>query len=190
MRMGPITAWATGFDRTTDTGKAGLSNPTGVITSRNAHAQFTNELRRVTSMIMPGQASALAEVLAKARSVTHGTEQDREDRHRKREPSGACHKRRRRHVRSHEACNSENTAAVIAGSDADEVRERVIAQLPEELFPGSARSGWWMKTVQLDLEAKETSEGQILIKLMAASESNGSEARGPPTSSAPRSTGK
>jgi len=40
------------------------------------------------------------------------------------------------------------------GLTADEVRERVIAQLPEELFPGGARSGWWMKTVQLDLEAK------------------------------------
>jgi hypothetical protein len=35
-----------------------------------------------------------------------------------------------------------------------EVRDRVVAHLPEELFPGGAKSGWWMKAVQLDLEAK------------------------------------
>lgn len=35
-----------------------------------------------------------------------------------------------------------------------EVQERVIAHLPEELFPGGAKTGWWAKTVQLDLEAK------------------------------------
>jgi len=35
-----------------------------------------------------------------------------------------------------------------------EVQERVIAHLPEELFPGGAKAGWWTKAVQLDLEAK------------------------------------
>ena len=35
-----------------------------------------------------------------------------------------------------------------------EVQDRVIAHLPESLFPGGATSGWWMKAVQLDLEAK------------------------------------
>ena len=35
-----------------------------------------------------------------------------------------------------------------------EVQERVIAHLPEELFPGGAKTGWWAKTVPLDLEAK------------------------------------
>lgn len=35
-----------------------------------------------------------------------------------------------------------------------EVRERVIAHLPDELFPDGAKAGWWAKTVQLDLEAK------------------------------------
>ena len=35
-----------------------------------------------------------------------------------------------------------------------EVQYRVLAHLPEELFPGGAKSGWWMKAVQLDLEAK------------------------------------
>ena len=28
------------------------------------------------------------------------------------------------------------------------------AHLPEELFPGGAKAGWWAKAVQLDLEAK------------------------------------
>jgi hypothetical protein len=35
-----------------------------------------------------------------------------------------------------------------------EIRQRVNAHLPEELFPKGARAGWWAKTVQLDLEAK------------------------------------
>jgi hypothetical protein len=35
-----------------------------------------------------------------------------------------------------------------------EIQERVIAELPEKLFPGGAKAGWWAKTVQLDLEAK------------------------------------
>jgi hypothetical protein len=35
-----------------------------------------------------------------------------------------------------------------------EVQDRVVAHLPEDLFPGGAKSGWWMKAVQLDLEAK------------------------------------
>ena len=40
------------------------------------------------------------------------------------------------------------------GLTAEEIQERVIAHLPEELFPGGAKAGWWTKTVQLDLEAK------------------------------------
>lgn len=35
-----------------------------------------------------------------------------------------------------------------------EVHDRIVAHLPENLFPGGAKSGWWMKAVQLDLEAK------------------------------------
>ena len=35
-----------------------------------------------------------------------------------------------------------------------EVQDRVLTHLPENLFPGGAKSGWWMKAVQLDLEAK------------------------------------
>ena len=35
-----------------------------------------------------------------------------------------------------------------------EIQEKVIEFLPETLFPNGAKSGWWAKTVQLDLEAK------------------------------------
>ena len=35
-----------------------------------------------------------------------------------------------------------------------EIGARLAPHLPEDLFPGSARAGWWAKTVQLDLEAK------------------------------------
>ena len=34
------------------------------------------------------------------------------------------------------------------------LEEAVLAHLPEDLFPGGAKVGWWTKTVQLDLEAK------------------------------------
>ncbi len=40
------------------------------------------------------------------------------------------------------------------GLTLDEIRDRLIAHLPPELFPGGAKAGWWAKTVQLDLEAK------------------------------------
>lgn len=35
-----------------------------------------------------------------------------------------------------------------------QMREAVVPHLPEELYPGGAKVGWWSKTVQLDLEAK------------------------------------
>lgn len=35
-----------------------------------------------------------------------------------------------------------------------ELRERILPHLPDELFPGGATAGWWVKAVQLDLEAK------------------------------------
>jgi hypothetical protein len=40
------------------------------------------------------------------------------------------------------------------GLTQSEIREAVIAHLPEDLFPGGAKAGWWAKTVQLDQEAK------------------------------------
>ena len=35
-----------------------------------------------------------------------------------------------------------------------EMKEAVVPHLPQELFPGGSKAGWWAKTVQLDLEAK------------------------------------
>lgn len=36
-----------------------------------------------------------------------------------------------------------------------EIRNAVIAHLPKELYPNGAKSDWWSKLVQLDLEAKD-----------------------------------
>jgi hypothetical protein len=35
-----------------------------------------------------------------------------------------------------------------------ELKSRALPHLPEVLFPGGAKAGWWIKSVQLDLEAK------------------------------------
>lgn len=40
------------------------------------------------------------------------------------------------------------------GLTAAEIQAEVKPQLPDTLFPGGKTSGWWMKCVQLDLEAK------------------------------------
>lgn len=39
-----------------------------------------------------------------------------------------------------------------------EIRERIGPHLPQELYPGGAKAGWWLKAVQLDLEAKGSIE--------------------------------
>lgn len=36
-----------------------------------------------------------------------------------------------------------------------EMFEAILPHLPEDLWPGGAKAGWWAKCVQLDLEAKE-----------------------------------
>lgn len=43
---------------------------------------------------------------------------------------------------------------VSPGLTAAEILDGVLPHLPEELFPQGAKAGWWMKGVQLDLEAK------------------------------------
>ena len=35
-----------------------------------------------------------------------------------------------------------------------QAQEKLIPLLPQDLFPAGAKSGWWLKTTQLDLEAK------------------------------------
>lgn len=36
-----------------------------------------------------------------------------------------------------------------------EAKEALLPHLPDELFPAGAKAGWWLKAVQLDLEAKK-----------------------------------
>jgi hypothetical protein len=35
-----------------------------------------------------------------------------------------------------------------------QILDAVVARLPDDVFPGGAKAGWWSKAVQLDLEAK------------------------------------
>jgi hypothetical protein len=35
-----------------------------------------------------------------------------------------------------------------------EILAAMLEHLPQDLFPGGAKAGWWAKSVQLDLEAK------------------------------------
>ncbi len=40
------------------------------------------------------------------------------------------------------------------GLNAVALKTALLPALPEALFPGGATAGWWLKCVQLDLEAK------------------------------------
>ncbi|MEQ1943549.1 hypothetical protein ABMA32_14135 [Mesorhizobium sp. VNQ89] len=40
------------------------------------------------------------------------------------------------------------------GMKVAELQKGVLKNLPDELFPGGATAGWWVKAVHLDLEAK------------------------------------
>lgn len=42
------------------------------------------------------------------------------------------------------------------GLTAAEMMEAVLPLLPDTLFLGGAKAGWWMKGVQLDLEARKS----------------------------------
>ena len=44
--------------------------------------------------------------------------------------------------------------ATAPGLTQTEMREVVVPHLAEELFPAGSKAGWWVKAVQLDLEAK------------------------------------
>ena len=43
-----------------------------------------------------------------------------------------------------------------SGLTVAQLQSQVLAHLPQDLFPGGDKSGWWVKAVQLDLEAKAT----------------------------------
>lgn len=40
------------------------------------------------------------------------------------------------------------------GLDVPGIKSAVLPLLPQDLFPGGDKAGWWIKCVQLDLEAK------------------------------------
>ena len=40
------------------------------------------------------------------------------------------------------------------GLTESQIRQAVLPELSEKVFPGGERAGWWAKAVQLDLEAK------------------------------------
>ena len=42
----------------------------------------------------------------------------------------------------------------LPGMTQAEMRKAVLAHLPGDEFPAGAKAEWWLKTVQLDLEAK------------------------------------
>jgi hypothetical protein len=42
----------------------------------------------------------------------------------------------------------------LPGLTPAELKEEVLPRLPGDLFPGGDKAGWWLKAVQLDLEAK------------------------------------
>jgi hypothetical protein len=44
--------------------------------------------------------------------------------------------------------------ATSPGLNAAQMKAALLPLLPADLFPGGATAGWWMKAVQLDLEAK------------------------------------
>lgn len=46
--------------------------------------------------------------------------------------------------------------AKAPGLNQKQMTSGVVPHLPQDLFPGGAKAGWWMKCVQLDLEAKGT----------------------------------
>ena len=40
------------------------------------------------------------------------------------------------------------------GITSTELKQRVLSLLSDSLFPSGAKAGWWLKGIQLDLEAK------------------------------------
>lgn len=44
--------------------------------------------------------------------------------------------------------------AEAPGMTPAEIKTALLPHLPDDLFPGGDKAGWWAKAVQLDLEAK------------------------------------
>jgi hypothetical protein len=54
-----------------------------------------------------------------------------------------------------------------------EAKAALLPRLPEALFPGGDKAGWWLKAVQLDLEAKDVIQraSEKPVRLMRAAKS-------------------
>ena len=57
-----------------------------------------------------------------------------------------------------------------------EAKQRLLALLPQTLFPGGAKAGWWLKAVQLDLEAKGVLVRELVKPMRLRLGSKGGEA--------------
>jgi len=44
--------------------------------------------------------------------------------------------------------------AAAPGVSVADAKAQLLPLLPQELFPGGDKAGWWLKAVQIDLEAK------------------------------------
>jgi hypothetical protein len=78
--------------------------------------------------------------------------------------------------------------AAAPGMTESQMRQAVLPKLPEELFPGGARAGWWSKAVQLDLEAKGMIDREPSRPLRWHRAAEGEEGDGAPTLDSPART--
>lgn len=69
-----------------------------------------------------------------------------------------------------------------------QMRQAVLPKLPEALFPGGERAGWWSKAVQLDLEAKAIIVRESSRPLRWHRAPEDAEAPGAPTPDSPART--
>ena len=78
--------------------------------------------------------------------------------------------------------------AAAPGMTESQMRQAVLPKLPEDLFPGGARAGWWSKAVQLDLEAKGLIDREPSRPLRWHRAAEGEEGDGAPTPDSPART--
>ncbi|OGO52293.1 MAG: hypothetical protein A2V84_14260 [Chloroflexi bacterium RBG_16_70_13] len=74
------------------------------------------------------------------------------------------------------------------GMTESQMRQAVLRKLPEDLFPGGERAGWWSKAVQLDLEAKAIIVRESSRPLRWHRAPENAEAAGAPTPDSPART--
>jgi|SRR5947207_10969544 hypothetical protein len=82
----------------------------------------------------------------------------------------------RQHVdRAKYAAMREALLAVLPseppGIAVPEAKAALLPLLPNDLFPGGEKAGWWLKAVQLDLEAKKVIKRGLdqLVRLFSVS---------------------